>query len=354
MSKAAKTLLISSIIVLLATLYFLSSVVMPFAFASILAYLFDPLVNRLQAWKINRTLGVVIVFVLFLVILISCILVIIPLLQNQIIALINRLPDFFDWIQLKLVPWLNQRLEHKINFSAANLKQYISTHFDNFGDLANHILRTITHSGQTLFVWISNIILIPVVMFYMLRDWHTVLEGTRSLLPRSIEPTVNSLFNQCDEVLSAFLRGQLMVMIALAILYSFGLSIIGLDMAILIGFLSGLVSIVPYLGFIVGIGFASIAAIFQFGDLTHTLGVVLVFTVAQSIESMLLTPLFVGDKIGLHPVAVIFAVLAGGQLFGFVGVLLALPVAAVIMVFIRYALERYRSSKLYSTQPQGS
>ena len=156
------------------------------------------------------------------------------------------------------------------------------------------------------------------------------------------------LLSECNEVLSAFLRGQLLVMIALAILYSLGLSIIGLDLALLIGVISGLLSIVPYLGFIVGFLAASIAALYQFHDV-WTLGcVAIVFVIANGIEGTILTPMLVGDKIGLHPVAVIFAVLAAGQLFGFVGILLALPVAAVIMVFIRYFVSHYKQSLAYA------
>ena len=170
----------------------------------------------------------------------------------------------------------------------------------------------------------------------------------RDLLPRSIEPTVVDLAAQCDEILGAFIRGQLLVMLALGIVYSTGLKLIGLDLAFILGVIAGLASIVPYMGFIVGIAAASIAAWFQFHELAMLLAVGGVFAVGQLLEGMVLTPLLVGDRIGLHPVAVIFAIMAGGQLAGFSGILLALPVAAVIMVLLRYAHSNYKDSELYT------
>jgi predicted PurR-regulated permease PerM len=173
------------------------------------------------------------------------------------------------------------------------------------------------------------------------------MSRVRELLPRRSEAVIVKLAQQSDEVLGAFLRGQLLVMLALAFIYSAGLMMMGLDLALLIGMLAGLVSFVPYLGFIVGILAACVAALFQFQELLPLLYVAIVFGVGQMLEGMVLTPLLVGDRIGLHPVAVIFSVLAGGQLFGFVGVLLALPVAAVIAVLLRYLHTQYKSSALY-------
>ena len=194
--------------------------------------------------------------------------------------------------------------------------------------------------------------LVPVVCFYLLRDWDLIMAKLRTLLPRRREDTVMALMRECHEVIGAFLRGQLLVMLALAVVYSAGLMLVGVELGLLIGVLAGLASIVPYMGFVVGIGAAVIAVLFQFGlELYPLLGVAAVFTVGQMMEGMLLTPLLVGDRIGLHPVAVIFAVLAGGQLFGFTGVLLALPVAAVIMVLLRHVHDLYKLSDLYAEPP---
>jgi len=200
--------------------------------------------------------------------------------------------------------------------------------------------------------WLMNIALIPVVAFYLLRDWDLLVERIHNMIPRQFVTTTVNLTKECDEVLSAFLRGQLLIMLLLGCIYALGLALIGLDLALIIGLLAGLASLVPYLGFIVGILAASIAAILQFQEFMPLVYVALVFGVGQLLEGSLLTPLLVGDRIGLHPVAVIFAVLAGGQLFGFVGVLLALPIAAVVMVFVRHLYGQYRTSQYYESRDE--
>jgi predicted PurR-regulated permease PerM len=192
-----------------------------------------------------------------------------------------------------------------------------------------------------------NLVLIPVVTFYMLRDWDVLVGHIRALLPRSVEPTVSQVAGDIDRVLGAFIRGQLMVMLALGLIYAIGLWAIGLDLAFIIGMGAGLLSIVPYLGAFLGVIAAVLAALFQFQDFLHVALALAVFGVGQSLESMVLTPKLVGDQIGLHPVVVIFAVLAGGQLFGFLGILLALPAAAALNVLVRYLNEHYRNSELY-------
>jgi predicted PurR-regulated permease PerM len=191
-------------------------------------------------------------------------------------------------------------------------------------------------------------VLVPVVTFYLLRDWDLIVARFRELLPRRHAEKFIELTLECDDMLAAFIRGQLMVMFALSTIYTIGLAMIGLELSLLIGIVAGVVSFVPYLGLIVGIGLAGLAAFFQFHEWLPIVMVVLVFGVAQVVEGVVLTPRFVGERIGLHPVAVIFSVLAGGQLFGFIGVLLALPAAAVIMVLLRYAHRRYLTSQIYS------
>ena len=195
--------------------------------------------------------------------------------------------------------------------------------------------------------WVAKLVLIPVLFFYFLRDWDRLVAKVDHLMPRHVEPVVRRLANESDQVLGAFLRGQLSVMAALAVIYSIGLTLVGIDLALLIGMAAGLISFVPYLGAILGVVAALIAAVVQFGDWFHPGMVLLVFAIGQATEGMVLTPLLVGDRIGLHPVAVIFAIMAGGQLFGFLGILLALPVAAILMVGVRYLHERYLRSELY-------
>jgi predicted PurR-regulated permease PerM len=197
--------------------------------------------------------------------------------------------------------------------------------------------------------WALNLVMIPVVAFYLLRDWDDLVERVHALIPRAVEPVVSRLARESDDVLGAFLRGQLSVMLVLGAFYGVGLWLVGVSVGPLIGMIAGLISFVPYLGAITGVVMGVIAALVQYQDWTHVLLVLGVFAVGQTLEGYVLVPKLVGDKIGLHPVAVIFAVLAGGELFGFLGVLLALPVASVVMVVLRYLHARYTQSELYTT-----
>jgi len=227
------------------------------------------------------------------------------------------------------------------------IKKALAENWQSVGGLAGYLVNSISKSGLLIIAWVSNLVLIPVIAFYFMRDWDIMIAKLTHLIPRHIEPLVTRLAKESDEVLAAFMRGQLLVMVCLASIYSTGLWVAGLELALLVGLLAGLVSFVPYLGFIVGILAAIIASIMQLHDVSLLVPIAIVFGIGQLIESMVLTPLLVGDRIGLHPVAVIFAIMAGGQLFGFVGVLIALPVSAVVMVLLRYLYQTYVSSGLY-------
>ena len=329
--------------------YLLQPILMPFLVGALLAYLGDPLVDRLQLLRLPRTAAVGVVFALLLVVLAGLLLLVVPLVGDQLRALQQSLPAMLTWAQQTALPWIEARAGIELTESLAldRVGAALAGHWQQTGDVATQVLQRVSSSGLALFGWIANLALIPVVTFYLLRDWDLLVQRVRDLLPRRSEPTVSGLTRECDEVLGAFLRGQLLVMISLGAIYAAGLWLIGLNLAVLIGMLAGLASIVPYLGTIVGILAAAIAALFQFGDLWHLLAVALVFGAGQMLEGMVLTPLLVGDRIGMHPVAVIFAVLAGGQLFGFTGVLLALPVAAVVMVLLRHVHDLYKGSSLY-------
>jgi len=227
------------------------------------------------------------------------------------------------------------------------IKMAFNDNWQKAGDVVGVVIGQLTRSSFAIMAWLGTMALIPVVAFYMLRDWDIFIGHIRDILPRSQVAVVVKLAQECDAVLSAFLRGQLLIMVLLGIIYAIGLSIAGIDLALLLGLLAGAASVVPYLGVIVGVLAAGTAALFQFHDWIYLLPVFAVFGVGQLLESLFLTPVLVGDKIGLHPVAVIFAVLAGGQLFGFIGILLALPVAAVVMVLLRHMQHSYKSSLFY-------
>lgn len=333
-------------------LYLLSPVLTPFLVAAALAYIGDPLVDRLEELKLSRTLSVTTVFIVLSLVVLILLLILVPMLQRQFVLLGSKLPLYLDVLQQKVLPSLSAHLGvEPSTFDVASIKTMVR---EQWSGAVKGLFAVISSSGMHLLAFAANLVLIPVVSFYMLRDWDIMVQRIDELLPRRYEPAVARLAKASDEVLSAFLRGQLTVMLALGIIYSVGLSIVGLELALLIGMLAGLVSFVPYLGFIVGIVAAGIAAVMQFQEAMPLVYVAIVFMTGQMVEGMLLTPLLVGEKIGLHPVAVIFAVLAGGQLFGFFGVLLALPVAAVVMVLLRYTHERYVDSSLYAEKDNPS
>lgn len=330
-------------------MYLLSSVLTPFLIAALIAYLFDPLIEKMTRWRLPRLASVIIVFGVISLIIAGIVLLLIPLVQKEIFLLKDFIPNMIQWLQNTILPWLTDDfgIDEVINIDT--LKAFFAEHWTKAGGAATWVLQNALKSGITLIEWTMSLLLVPVVTFYLLRDWPLILKKVRELLPRHLEPTLVQLTRESDEVLSAFFRGQFIVMLALGVIYSTGLTLVGLQVGIIIGLLAGLISIVPYLGFIVGIVAASIASMVQYGDLTHLLLVWLVFIIGQVLEGSILTPTLVGDRIGLHPVAVIFAVLAGASLFGFFGVLLALPVAAVLMVWVRYLKKRYHHSQLYNT-----
>ncbi|MCW8955853.1 MAG: AI-2E family transporter [Gammaproteobacteria bacterium] len=349
MNDSQKWMLISAVIGLCILLYLLSPILTPFFAAALLSYLGDPLVDRLEMRKLNRTLSVAIVFIILFTVLMLMLLFLLPMLEQQISYLIQNIPKYIDVMQNTLLPTLASKLGIDPQLLDLNLlKKTIGQQFGKAGGLVMTIFSSVTQSGLTLLVWIANLVMIPVITFYLLRDWDILVARIDELLPRKYEPVIARLAAESDDVLAAFLRGQFMVMIALGMIYSIGLWFAGLQLALLIGMMAGMVSFVPYLGFILGIIAASVAMLLQTHELIQLLPVLLVFGVGQALEGMVLTPLLVGDRIGLHPVAVIFAVLAGGQLFGFVGVLLALPVAAIIVVLLRHAHGQYKSSNIFN------
>lgn len=355
LSDSQKWLIVSLIALSGWLVYLLAPVLTPFLISLLLSYLGDPLVDRLERLRLSRTVSVVIVFLGMLLFAFAATVVVVPALQAQITILFEHIPTAIDWVQQWLLPKMSSYLAtEEIPIDIAAIKEVLLGHWAEVGSVAKNLMVHIGRSGQLLVGWITYLLLIPVVTFYLLRDWDILVHNVHNLIPRSLEPTVAKLAREIDAVLAEFLRGQLTVMAALGTMYVVGLWAVGLDLAFIVGLLAGVVSFVPYLGVIVGVIVAGLAALVQFHDVIHIVGVVAVFGVGQLLEGMVLSPLLVGDRIGLHPVAVIFAVMAGGQFFGFVGVLLALPVAAVIVVLLRHSKTEYQKSEVYgSNAPSG-
>ncbi len=333
--------------------YRLAPVITPFVISAALAYLGDPVVDRLEKvsigkWHISRTLAVSIVFVVMTGGLFLLFLIVFPLLQKQVEHFVQSVPGALEWFAGTVLPGLQVKLGlTSLSLDTETITQALKAYWKEISSATLSVLGTVSRSGQAVLGWLMNLVLIPVVTFYLLRDWDLLVDGIRKLLPRRSESIVIRLSGEINEVLAAFVRGQLMVMFALGVIYTAGLWLLGLDLAFIIGMGAGLLTIVPYLGTMVGVVAAVLAAAFQFQDLFHTVIVLLVFAVGQTLEGMVLTPKLVGDRIGLHPVAVIFAILAGGQLFGFLGILLALPVTAALNVLVRHLRDEYTKSTLY-------
>ncbi|NNF66914.1 MAG: AI-2E family transporter [Gammaproteobacteria bacterium] len=322
-------------------LFLLSPILTPFVAAFLIAYAGDPLVDAFQKLRLSRTLSVVLFFVLLFFIVAAVVILIAPLVSAQAGALFERLPGYLQWVENQILPKIIEWTGVEFDGGKLGIAPLIAEYGSSAANWVGEGVARATRSGAALVGLLVNLFLLPVLTFYLLRDWDRMVAAINKLLPTKSKDKVVAVAAEADKALGGFLRGQVMVMIALAIIYSVGLKIVGIEYSLAIGVVSGIVSFVPYLGLVVGLLLAGLAAVAQAQSLAALIGVVVVFVVAQMIEGMLLTPRLVGDRIGLHPVLVIFAVMAGGQLFGFFGVLLALPAAAVSTVIVRFAYQHY-------------
>ena len=344
---------LAAFVVSMLLVFVLKDVLTPFIVAALIAYLGDPIADRLELKGLSRTSSVIVIFVVMTLLLILSVILLIPMISSQLNLLKQSLPNYIEWIQLNFVPWLQNYFGIDESSQLLDqIKSALNKNWQTAGDVVGIVIGQLTRSSFAVAAWIGTMALIPVVAFYMLRDWDIFIAHIRDLLPLNKVSIISSLSSECDSVLGAFLRGQLLIMVLLGMIYAIGLTIAGIDLSLLLGMVAGLASVVPYLGVIVGIVASGSVAMFQYHDWIYLLPVLAVFGVGQMLESMFLTPVLVGDKIGMHPVAVIFAVLAGGQLFGFVGILLALPVAAVAMVLIRHMHRNYKSSVFYHDESE--
>ena len=320
----------------------LAPVLTPFLIAAAIAYLVNPIVEKLSSevrYKIPRTLAVSMVFVFIALLIALVLLFVVPMLHRQVNQLISALPHMLEWVQNTLLPRVEGLLGFELQkIDLQTLRSTLMEHWSKATNAVSLLGQWLFHSGMAIIHWSVNLMLIVVVAFYLLRDWSNLLEGVKRCLPQSKRDFILNLMKKSDETMGTFLRGQLSVMACLGIIYSIGLGLIGIQFSLLLGMGAGLLSIVPYLGSITGFVATMIVAATQAPDIWLFVWVIVVFGVGQTLEGAVLTPLLMGDKLGLHPVAVIFAVLAGGQLFGIVGVLLAIPLAAILVVVLREPL----------------
>jgi predicted PurR-regulated permease PerM len=333
-------------------LYLLSPILSPFLIAAILAYICTPLVDRLAKLKLGRfdlgrSVSALLVMILLFSVMIAIILIIVPLLQKEILLVIERLPTYLNTVRVRFEPWLLQHFGVTLAIDVNQVQEVLKNNWKSASNFVGGVLVSVSAHGLAFIAWIANLLLIPIVLFYLLRDWHGLMARIAQLIPRPWLPKTVLIAGEIDAVLAEFLRGQLSVMLMMSIFYAAGLWLAGLELALPIGLIAGLLGFVPYLGPTSGITLALLAGALQFTSLQQFIPVLVVFGLGQAVESFLLTPWLVGNRIGLHPVVVIFALLAGGQLFGFSGILLALPVSAAIAVGVKHARQSYLASDIY-------
>ncbi|HWU85139.1 MAG TPA: AI-2E family transporter [Rhodocyclaceae bacterium] len=334
-------------LLLLGLLYLLSPILTPFLLAGILAYICNPLVERLVAWRTPRVVAVLGVVVAIGLILASLLLILIPLVQDEGALLAERTPDALAALNEQLLPWLQSHFGIRLHLDADSLQKLLKDNAAGLQNLGTHLLTSLKVGGLALIGVVTTLLLTPVVLFYLLHDWDTLVARVDGAIPRPWHARSTRLLRDIDAVLSEFLRGQLLVMLALAAYYSIALGLAGIPSAVSLGVLSGLLVFIPYLGFGLGFGLSLIVAALQLQGFAPVGAVLIVYGFGQVLESFLLTPYLVGDRIGLHPLAVLFALMAFGQLFGFVGVLIALPASAALLVGLREVRSLYLASHLY-------
>jgi predicted PurR-regulated permease PerM len=347
--KRVSAWLVIALLVALA-LWLLGPVLTPFVVAGVLAYALNPLVNRLDEighGRLPRSVAVLIVELLLILALLGIALLVVPIVAKEAPLMRQQLPLLFDTMTASLGPWLAQfgiNVALDLGSLKARALEYLNA---NYAGAFSSLLSSLKLGGSVALTVIGNAVLIPVALFYLLLDWKRFIALLVELVPPRARPGVDSFTEEADQVLGQYLRGQLLVMLTMGVFYGTGLALFGLDLALPIGLFTGLAMFVPYVGFGLGLVFALIAGLLQFASVKALVMVAAVYGSGQMIEGFFLTPRLVGERIGLHPLVVIFALLAFGQLFGFVGVLVALPASAVLLVAIRRLRRGYIRSKLY-------
>ncbi len=332
---------------LAALFWLLSPILTPFVVAAVFAYLCDPAVTWLTRHKVPRSAAVLLVISAMGLVLVTLALVLLPLLYREAVSLMRRMPDLIELFNARASPLLMARLGIDIELDAEQFRSWMAEHWDSAQELLPILLNQLKTGGLALIGVLATLFLIPVVMFYLLQEWPRLLGGLQHVVPRPWLERTMRILRDVDRVLSEFLRGQLSVMVLLAIFYSVGLWIAGLSFALPVGVLTGLLAFIPFVGFGGGLLLAIISALLQGDGWSLLIGVGVVYGLGQVIETYILTPYLVGERIGLHPLAVIFALMAFGQLFGFVGVLVALPVSAALLVGLREVSTAWFTSPVY-------
>ncbi len=335
-------------------LYALSSVLAPFVAGLAVAYFFDPVADRLEEMGTSRGIAAGIVIFSFLGLAAVILVLLFPLLQTQILGLVARIPDLLDMLREQAQPVVAVLSEKFAGEGMDKLKGAANSYAGELLSWFGNLLRGVWSGGMAFFNLLSLIVITPLVAFYLLRDWDIIVARIDHLLPRSSADTFRRQLSAMDETIASFVRGQATVCFVLGVFYAVGLTLAGLDFGLLVGLGTGLLAFIPYVGASIGLVTGVGIALAQFSDWLPVAIVAAIFITGQTAESYVLTPKLIGERVGLHPIWVIFALMAGGALFGFTGVLLAVPVTAVIGVLVRFAIERYLDSHFYDDGKAGS
>jgi predicted PurR-regulated permease PerM len=339
------------VIVVFGLLFWLLGPIMtPFVLGGVIAYVGHPLVARFEAKRVPRALGAVVVILLGVAAIVGLVFIVLPLAQAEIAQLANRIPALLAKAQEVWLPALQTKYGITVNLDVGQIRSWLTENLSDVGAIAAKVAKSLHVGGLAVLGFLATALLTPLVTFYLLKDWPQLTRSLTDLIPRGLLPSTQHFAQEINTVIAEFLRGQFAVMAALAVFYAVGLKIVGLEHGVAIGILTGLLVFIPYLGFGLGLILAIVAALTQFATLGPLVGVAVVYGLGQVIEGFYLTPRLVGERVGLHPLAVLFALMAFGQLFGFVGVLVAVPASAILLVALRNVKKAYVGSEVYNNE----
>jgi predicted PurR-regulated permease PerM len=345
---------LGALVAFILIIWLLHAMLLPFVAGTALAYLLNPAADRLEGLGIPRIIATLIVIGLFVLFFVLVGLMLFPILGSQLFSFIQRLPDYITRLQELVTQESKEWLQRLVGDKLPDIQKSLG---DLLGEGASWLvafLKSLWSGGRAVISLFSLIIITPVVAFYVLYDWHAVVDKVDSWLPLRYRDTIRMLAGQIDRAIAGFLRGQALVCMILGLYYAVGLTFAGLSFGLLIGSASGVLTFIPYVGSVVGLIIGMIVAIVQFWpDLFSILVVLTIFIVGQFFEGYVLSPKLVGESVGLHPVWLMFSLFAFGYLFGFVGLLIAIPLAAAVGVLLRFALSEYLASPLYTDRPRG-
>jgi len=350
MTEVQRLFLLLALVAGFFLLRMLGPVLTPFVLAGILAYMCDPVLDRLERWRVRRSLGVVLVMFAGFLLLVALPLLLVPFVYEDVSRFAARVPDYLQWFDETAWPWLAERLLPLAGTGdwTTLLRDRLAQHVGDVTGFLQAVLGRLLQSGKAVAGFLANVLLTTVIFGYLLQDWDSLRRRLLTLVPPRHEPRVSAIGDEVNAVLGGFLRGQLLVMLYVAVALSLGLLLLGLDLAIPVGLFAGAITFIPWIGSAVGAVLSALAALIEFRDWLHPALALAIFFLIQQVGDNLVAPRIMGERIGVHPVAIIFAVLAGGKLFGVFGLVLAVPAAAVLKVLGGHAIRQYRGSRLYA------